>query len=193
MDGYYCMCTFDDTVNSIKQSLNKNLPRNRGCRGNTGFPTFSRRQNIPGSNWIWYHHRQKTQTGSNISTWKESTYLSPLFCRMHPSIISFTSGIATLSKLAGLTPWNIQVTEKLEGSFDLTFDCVYRQTIFIQQITGLNSLLVQIIEKSDPNLTVHLFVSDFCKNVSSFLFLSCTSTTEGFGRRVLYSNDRRTI
>lgn len=35
---------------------------------------------------------------------KEATYLSSLFCRIHPSIISFTSGIATLSKLAGFTP-----------------------------------------------------------------------------------------
>lgn len=110
---------------------------------------------------------------------------------MHPSIISLTSGIATLSKLAGLTPWNIQVTEKLEGSFDLSFDCVYRPAIFIQQITGLNSLLVQITEKSDTNLTVHLLVT-FAKIFLPPCFSAAPSITEGFGRQVL-SNDRRTI
>lgn len=36
----------------------------------------------------------------------QESYRSSLFCRMQPSMISLTSGKATLSKLPGLTPYS---------------------------------------------------------------------------------------
>lgn len=137
MDGYCGICTFPETVNSLWQLLSKTLPKNRSCRSNTGFPTFTRAKKSPGTNWIWY---QRTQAAVITFICKARTYLSPLFCRMHPSIISFTSGIATLSKLAGLTPWNTQITtEKLGPKLDSSFDCADKPPVLTLWITDLNN------------------------------------------------------
>lgn len=58
MDGYYGICTFPDTVNSLKQSLNRNLPKNRSCRIII----------IPASQLSSEQRRPQELTGSDIIT-----------------------------------------------------------------------------------------------------------------------------
>lgn len=49
----------------------------------------------------------------SLKSKKTTAYLSSLFCRMQPSMISFTSGMATLSKLLGFTPWRVETEIRL--------------------------------------------------------------------------------